>query len=79
MLERGKDIGCSVTEWDKKNTLKWCCHVKRMHYDRWVKKIHKSKVEGNRPRGRQLASGEEKVRKYIGERIQGGVMRDEAR
>lgn len=47
------------------NRLSKIPYVERMHEDRLVKKIYRSMVEGTRVKGKQLASWEGIVRKYI--------------
>lgn len=63
-------MGCVVTKWVKRNTSKWFGYVERVHDYRVVNEIYKSKIKGNGVKGTQLASWEEKVREYIGERTQ---------
>lgn len=63
-------MGSGVTEGIKLNTLKLFGYVERVHEERLVKMILRSKEEGNKGRRRQLVSWAGTMGEYIRERTQ---------
>ncbi len=78
MRGRGSGVECGMVEWLKKITLRWFGHIERMGNEEFVK-VYLSSVEGTNRRGRPLFRWEDRVRKYVNERVVRGNALDLAR
>ncbi len=48
--------------------MRWFSHIERMGYEKFVKKVYLSSVEGTTGRGRPLRRWEDRVKEYVCER-----------
>ncbi len=57
-----------MVKWEKRSTLRWFGHIERMENEEFVKKVHRSSVEGPNWRGRPLGRWEDRVKGYVSDR-----------
>ncbi len=62
-------MSCGVVEM-KHSTLRWFGHLERMDEKEMTKKIYRSKIDAGNVRGRPPVKWEDRVMKYVRERMQ---------